>query len=183
MSERARARDHARLRADEHRRVVCAHSIFFELRRKGVAGHRPRALLVWGVPHQYTSIVLAPRSSLMWGLGKQETGPDGGRIGLVGPLTTSRSRTRGTSREGFGGVRGSHIPRGTHWVPAGSGRGAGETRRIKQFSVGSRRRRSRHRRAAALLLNFIVAWRRAQNPAHSPPSVTAAACARCGRRW
>ena len=33
-------------------RVVCAHSIFFELRRKGVAGHRPRALLVWGVPHQ-----------------------------------------------------------------------------------------------------------------------------------
>ena len=24
---------------------------FFELRRKGVAGHRPRALLVWGVPH------------------------------------------------------------------------------------------------------------------------------------
>ena len=25
---------------------------FFESRREGVAGHRPRALLVWGVPHQ-----------------------------------------------------------------------------------------------------------------------------------
>ena len=44
MNERARARGHARLRAHEHGRVVCAHSIFFELRRKGVAGHRPRAL-------------------------------------------------------------------------------------------------------------------------------------------
>ena len=52
VNERARARGHARLRADEHGRVVYAHSIFFELRRKGVAGHRPRALLVWGVPHQ-----------------------------------------------------------------------------------------------------------------------------------
>ena len=52
MDERTRARGHARLRAHEHGRVVCAHSIFFELRRKGVAGHRPRALLVWGVPHQ-----------------------------------------------------------------------------------------------------------------------------------
>jgi len=52
VNERARARGHARLRADEHERVVCAHSIFFELRRKGVAGHRPHALLVWGVPHQ-----------------------------------------------------------------------------------------------------------------------------------
>ena len=60
MNERARARGHARLRADEHGRVVCAHSIFFELRRKGVAGHRPRALLVWGVPHQkfLTSVVM-----------------------------------------------------------------------------------------------------------------------------
>ena len=52
VDERARARGHARLRAHEHGRVVCAHSIFFELRRKGVAGHRPRALPVWGVPHQ-----------------------------------------------------------------------------------------------------------------------------------
>ena len=51
VDERARARGHTRLRAHEHGRVVRAHSIFFELRRKGVAGHRPRALLVWGVPH------------------------------------------------------------------------------------------------------------------------------------
>ena len=56
MNERARARGHARLRADEHGRVVCAHSIFFELRRKGVAGHRPRALLVWGVPHHENAL-------------------------------------------------------------------------------------------------------------------------------
>ena len=52
MNKRARARGHARLRAHELGRVVCAHSMLFELRRKGVAGHRPRALPVWGVPHQ-----------------------------------------------------------------------------------------------------------------------------------
>ena len=58
VDEHARARGHARLRAHEHGRVVCAHSIFFELRRKGVAGHRPRALLVWGVPHQKRFFVI-----------------------------------------------------------------------------------------------------------------------------
>ena len=66
MDERARARGHARLRAHEHGRVVCAHSIFFESRREGVAGHRPRALLVWGVPHQVAFFFYVALPAAVW---------------------------------------------------------------------------------------------------------------------
>ena len=64
VNERARALGHARLRTHEHGRVVCAHSIFFELsgelRRKGMAGHRlsiGRAPCLCGVYH--TGFVVA----------------------------------------------------------------------------------------------------------------------------
>ena len=57
--------------------------MFFELKRKGVPGHRPRALPMWSVPHQIFIQSWPQKVTMECGEGKQKEGEDAFSVAVV----------------------------------------------------------------------------------------------------